>query len=87
MSEPLYSYVKGSGWVPVTNVVTMYCGALVRLEMRFPENDEYWNGAFSDAYAELSHWISRAPHTCFRHLSNHSFDKNYYRHVCVYTRV
>lgn len=39
--EPLYRYVKGSGWVvDCARVVTMSCGTVVRLEVRHPAQGE-----------------------------------------------
>lgn len=43
MTEPLYTYVRGQGWVinpPET--CTMRCGTVVRLEYRMPEYGEPW---------------------------------------------
>jgi hypothetical protein len=46
MTEPIYSFVKGKGWVPsVGYVITMKCGTLVRLENRAPNVGEYYDCA------------------------------------------
>lgn len=43
MSEPIYSYVKGQGWVVHPGILaTMKCGTLVRLEPRKPRSHEPW---------------------------------------------
>lgn len=41
MTDPIYEYVKGEGWVPRSSViVTLGCGTTVRLEKRNPEPGE-----------------------------------------------
>jgi hypothetical protein len=42
--EPIYEYVRGTGWVPYDgSVVTLKCGTKVRVETRLPQNGErYW---------------------------------------------
>jgi hypothetical protein len=44
MQEPTYEYVKGSGWVVMSNPITKTrCGKMVRLEYRLPEVGEHYD--------------------------------------------
>jgi hypothetical protein len=44
MTEPIYNYVKGEGWVlTLENLITMACGTVVRLEYRRPVLGEYFD--------------------------------------------
>lgn len=40
MNEPIYEFVKGKGWLIVTDTVTLACGTCVKVEIRKPENGE-----------------------------------------------
>jgi hypothetical protein len=43
MTEPIYEFIKGKGWVPESPVLTtMLCGTVVRLEPRKPNVGEQW---------------------------------------------
>jgi len=41
MTEPIYEYVRGTGWVIETpEILTLRCGTKVRLEVRTPREGE-----------------------------------------------
>lgn len=55
MTEPIYSYVPGKGWLAEPRDTTTYklgCGTVVRLEFREPNSGEYYT-----AYSEHESWL------------------------------
>lgn len=40
MSDPVYIFKPGEGWIPSYNVFTMACGTIVTLEFRAPKGGE-----------------------------------------------
>jgi hypothetical protein len=61
LDEPIYEYRKGQGWVPsLRETVTARCrqGKLYRLEMRLPEDGEFFCWNFKDHHWTLKTWVS-----------------------------
>lgn len=50
MTEPIYTYVKGKGWLVCSSTVTMHCGTLVNLEKRKPNIGEIYVWAYQRDY-------------------------------------
>lgn len=60
VEEPIYSYIKGQGWVVADEtIVTMYCGTRVRIELRKPNPGEGWCWTYADW--NLEKWKEWAP--------------------------
>lgn len=66
MTDPIYTFIKGTGWV-VTTVemidVTMRCGTKVRIERRAPSVGENycWKGGQKWSMQEWAEWASHEP--------------------------
>jgi hypothetical protein len=87
MTEPLYTFIKGQGWVlQYPRTVTMHCGTVVTIEMRKPKPGEYWNAAFHDDYNNLDFWYERAKSSRFQNLSKDEYTYDY-TYVVTYTTV
>ena len=52
MTEPIYEYVKGEGWVIINNTVTMKCGTVVSYEIRNPKANEDYKRLLRSDYCE-----------------------------------
>lgn len=69
MAEPIYNFVRGKGWVPVTNAVKMLCGTIVEFEIRTPVHGEsYLRCTKGPLTAET--WIQDLESMPFAHLSH-----------------
>jgi hypothetical protein len=74
MTEPIYNYVKGEGWVAShSHVVTMACGKVVTLEFRPPLGNEYYDHGTDSvlgttAAPNVEAWKRSLANTDFRYL-------------------
>lgn len=61
MTEPIYSYVRGQGWVPRViegQEFTLLCGTRVRIEKRLPEAGERYQAVDDTSWVGMDYKLS-----------------------------
>lgn len=81
MTEPLYEYVKGKGWVIHDNTtLTMRCGTVVRWERRMPESHERSRSFYSSRSLEECLEILKIKHFRDCHIGIRDVDYDSYEY-------